>query len=83
MKRSSEPISAHGHRGDGQGWGGALETFTIKEIASRLKVCPRTAEKLVAKGHIESSVLPGTERTRRITPNQLKRYIAKMEGESL
>lgn len=60
-----------------------LTLLTVKDVAARLKVCQTTVEKLVAKGHIESSVLPGTERTRRITPNQLKRYIAKMEGESL
>lgn len=67
-------------RGEGQGWGGILEAFTIKEVAGKLKVCHRTAEKLIAKGHIESSILPGTERTRRVTPTQLKRYIDKMDG---
>jgi len=56
------------------------ELYTLKQVADLLSVSLRTVESLVARGHLESGVLPGTGRTRRVSRRQLQRFIDRHDG---
>jgi excisionase family DNA binding protein len=56
------------------------ELFTIAEIAAMLSCCERLVEKLIARRELESSIMPGTRRARRVSRAQLERYLAKFNG---
>ena len=56
------------------------ELYTLKQVADLFGVSLRTVESLVARGYLESSVLPGTGRTRRVSKRQLQRFLDRHDG---
>lgn len=56
------------------------ELYTLKQVADLFGVSLRTVEFLVARGYLESSVLRGTRRTRRVSKRQLQRYLDRHDG---
>ena len=58
------------------------ELYTVSEIARLLSCGNRLVENLIAKRELESSLMPGTRRARRVSREQLDRYLSKFHGKS-
>jgi len=54
--------------------------YTLTEAAYLLSLSKREVEELVQTEHLESGIAPGTKRARRVSRQQLRRYVQKLEG---
>jgi excisionase family DNA binding protein len=51
------------------------DLLDIRTVARRLSCSVKTVENLIRSGYLQSSIMPGTKNARRVSREQLKRYI--------
>ena len=57
--------------------GEVVELLKLDEVARRLSTGVRTVETLVARGELESSIIPGTANSRRVSREQLDNFVRR------
>lgn len=55
--------------------------FTVDEVAILLGVSKTTVEKLVARGDLASGIVPGTEKSRRVSRAQLGAFVESFDAQ--
>ena len=51
------------------------DLLDVETVARRLSCSVKTVENLIRSGHLQSSIMPGTKNARRISREQLARYL--------